>query len=295
MLSILIPTYNYSLVTLLRALKAQIRQLETPVEVLVCDDCSTLEDVYTANKQLAQEHGFTIWQNPTNQGRTATRDELAKKAKYDWLLFLDADVLPKNSNFLKSYLVHISANTDVIFGGISYQDKKPPKKQMLRWTYGTSREVKSVEEREKHPYFIISQNLCITKNMFFKCNTHKANGYGLDNLFSNKLKKEQAGIVHIDNPVFHLGLETSEEFLKKSLAGIATTVKLEEKGELDANLRPIQRVYNKLKAYRLDGLFSAITTLFSGLIKKNLTSNRPSLLLFDVYRLNHLIKLKKHD
>jgi len=295
MLSILIPTYNYSVTELLLRLKEQIMRLKQPVEVLVCDDASTNSLIAFKNKKQADALGFSYLQNSVNLGRTATRDVLANQAINEWLLFLDADVLPKNETFLKEYLAQIASQYSVIFGGIAYAAQKPPKDQLLRWTYGKKRETKSVTQRNLNPHFIISQNLCITKTMFLACNTQKQNGYGLDNLFSNNLKHEKASVLHIDNPVIHLGLETSVNFISKSLDGINTTVALEAKGAIESDLRPIQRVYLRLKKNKMLSLFTVFATLGSGLIKKNLASKHPSLLLFDIYRLQHLIKLKKHD
>ena len=295
MLSILIPTYNYDLSDLLTELKTQLGSVETTVEVLICDDCSSRLDLHEVNLEKALSSGFQYYRNKENLGRTATRDKLAQEAQYDWLLFLDADVLPAQKDFISLYLERINELYDVIFGGIKYSEERPSQEQLLRWTYGRKREVQSISKRNEQPHFIISQNLCITKEMFLKCNTITANGYGLDNLFSANLLKEKAEVLHIDIPVIHLGLETSDQFLKKSLEGIETTVILEERGEIATQLRPIQRVYLKLKRYGLIGFYQVFANGLEGSIKKNLHSRKPNLLLFDIYRLNHLIGLKKKN
>lgn len=292
MLSVLIPTYNYSILELLNALQEQITRLDKTVYVIICDDASTDLAIANQNKLKATTLGFTYLENTTNLGRTATRDVLANKATTQWLLFLDADVLPKNSLFIANYLEAINNQYSVIFGGIAYGDR-PEKEQLLRWVYGKNRETKTVAARNKTPYFIISQNLCVTKTMFLNCNTQKQNGYGLDNLFSNNLKQAHARILHIDNPVIHLGLENSEVFIAKSMEGITTTVLLEEQGLMEPNLRPIQRVYLRLKRVGLVGAFSAFVSLFNGFMQRNIRSGNPNLLCLDLLRLQHLIKLKK--
>ncbi|HBY66340.1 MAG TPA: hypothetical protein DEG69_00350, partial [Flavobacteriaceae bacterium] len=35
---------------------------------------------------------------------TATRNRLAEKANYNWLLFLDADVIPKYKDFIERFI-----------------------------------------------------------------------------------------------------------------------------------------------------------------------------------------------
>ncbi|NQX78481.1 glycosyltransferase [Gilvibacter sp.] len=293
MLSILIPTFNTAIGELLQELHRQIQADQLPARVLIYDDASSDQVIASQNKEQANALGFEYLSNTENLGRTATRSKLAEAAKTDWLLFLDADVMPARKDYLKSMLADIHDDWNVIFGGIEYAATPPKREQMLRYVYGKKREAKSAVQRAENPHFIISQSLCITKSMFQKCNTITAKGYGLDNLFSNNLKKQKARVKHTDNPVVHLGLESSDTFLEKSLAGIQTTMELEAQGKLEADLRPIQRVYNRLKKFGLTGVFLALSNAFSGAIVKNLKSNKPSLLLFDVYRMNHLIKLKK--
>ena len=50
----------------------------------------------------------------------------------------------------------------------------------MRWKYGHKKETKSVAERQKNPYSIVSSSLLIDKKVFFKNNTSKSNTYGLD-------------------------------------------------------------------------------------------------------------------
>ena len=292
-LSILIPTYNADLTALLQELDRQIQKDQLAVSVWVCDDASTDKSLQAQNKNISEQLGFNYLSNTENLGRTATRAKLAQMAPTQWLLFLDADVIPARGDFLNQMLSDISDELDVVFGGVSYADAPPPQAQLLRYVYGKKREARSASERTKNPHFIISQNLCITKSMFESCNTVTANGYGMDNLFSNNLKNHKARIKHTDNPVIHLGLESSEQFLQKSLEGIQTTVQLEAKGLIAPNLRPIQRLYNKLNKFGLTSLFLAISNGFGKSIESNLKGKRPSLILFDIYRMNHLIKLKK--
>ena len=60
-----------------------------------------------------------------NKGRSTARNILTKNAKADWVLFLDADMLPQTENFIADYLVEISKDdADIIFGGFSMQAAK---------------------------------------------------------------------------------------------------------------------------------------------------------------------------
>jgi glycosyltransferase involved in cell wall biosynthesis len=291
MLSILIPTYNYKVYDLVKELHSQIEVLSVPVEIIVIDDCSKLfrTENEAINKLTQSNYTFS----EKNNGRTATRSKLANLAKFQWLLFLDADVKPKRDNFLKEYLSYIQdTSNDVVFGGISYQDTKPSSDQLLRWIYGRERETKSVEEREKSPYFIISQNLLIKKETFLAANTITENYYGLDNFFSNQLKRQNAKVGHIDNPVIHFGLETNSTFVTKALKAVETTVIFERKGLMDTAERPLQKSYLKLNSLGLAKIFNFTISKFKGIMERNFLSGKPNLFWFDLYRLSYYIDLK---
>ncbi|WP_347374307.1 glycosyltransferase family A protein [Aequorivita sp. Q41] len=294
MLSILIPTYNYPIVKLVKTLYNQAIETNISFEILVVDDCSTKKELVSSNSEIENLSNCRFIQNEKNIGRTATRQYLAKIAAFDILLFLDADVLPEKTAFIKNYLSELKKNdADVIFGGITYEKLSPKKDKILRWKYGNDREAKSVSERKKDPYFIISQNLLIKRSVFLNANTTTENYYGLDNFFSNQLKKMGANVLHIDNPVIHFGLEENKIFIKKALAAVETTVILESKGLMDTNMRPIQKSFLKLKKYYLLNCFSFIISKFKKVMEQNMYSENPNLFWFDLYRLNYYIQLKK--
>ena len=118
------------------------------------------------------------------------------------------------------------------------------------------------------------------------------NTYGLDILFSNNLKINNITVTHIDNPVYHLGLEDNNIFIKKSLEAVKTTIQLERKGIISNDLRPLQKSYLNLKKKRLTILFSFFISIFKKIMERNFNSKSPNLFWFDLYRLNYYIELK---
>lgn len=285
MLSVLIPTYNYNIQELVKLLSYQLSNVDFDYEILVLDDCSTKQDLITSNQNITNLPNCFFYRNDNNLGRTATRQKLAKLAKFDYLLFMDADVLPKNNDFIKNIDIKKQTN-DVVFGGVSYSGKKPEPDQMLRWKYGSARETKSVQERNLKPYLsIISQCFLIKKALFVEVNGFLHNQYGLDVLFSQKLENKKATIQHIDNPIIHFGLETNKAFIEKTIKGLKTLFKLEQSGDIPNNYRPIQKARLLLRRYKLSYMFTKLIGLFEQMILKNLNGHNPSLFIFDVYRL----------
>lgn len=295
MLSILIPTYNFNITNLVETLSSQLEQVDFAFEILVLEDGSTINELIEINKSITQFSHYHYIQHTTNKGRTATRQALAKAAKYNWLLFMDADVLPQNENFIQHLDIE-NQNADVVFGGITYDNKKPEKDKILRWKYGKSRESRLVSERIKAPYLSIISGCClIKKEVFLKANSFLESVYGADVLFAQNLEQLQAKVKHIDNPVVHLGLETNSSFIEKTKRGLETLYQFEKENKIPDDYRPIQNAYQSLKKNGALRFFMAIIRTFEKALLKNLESSSPSLFLFDLYRLYYYSQLKKQS
>ena len=290
MISILIPTYNYNVFPLVEKLYNEISKAVISCDILVCDDASSIP--FPENESIGKFENVSYIVSENNLGRTGVRQLLAEKARYDNLLFLDADVMPKSDNFISPYLKEIA--NDVVFGGITYQEQPPPKDMMLRWKYGRERETVSVAERIKQPYLSINSGCFMIKRKLFLRVSEKLQfkKYGLDNYFKELLRKENATVHHFENPADHLGLESNEKFLQKALEAIDTTVYLEKEIRLADNVRPIQKSYLKLKRLGMTGLFSSFIFVFKKRMERNFVSANPNLYWFDLYRLRYYIQLK---
>ena len=232
MLSILIPTYNYNTLLLVKTLQQQAIKSKISFEIIVLDDASSDTQSSIENNKINTLEHCTYIESEKNLGRTATRNILAHKAKFNWLLFLDADVIPLNHDYIETYVKELNNKHDVISGGIVYETQRPTQNQLLRWVYGKTRESKSAKARNKKPYNIISANLLITKEVFLKANNFETNHYGLDIYFSYKIRELKAKVQHIENPTIHLGLESTAIFLEKSLGAIQTTYTLEKDNKI---------------------------------------------------------------
>ncbi|WP_299151191.1 glycosyltransferase [uncultured Dokdonia sp.] len=291
MLSILIPTYNTDITALVTSLLDQTREAGVVYELIFCEDASTLYQ--EQNSGLTAQPYVRALINKTNLGRTATRSKLAKNAQYDWLLFLDADVLIDNDQFIKNYLTALPSGDSIIVGGTSYVGI-PPRNKELRWKYGIKREAKNAEIRIEKPSYIISQNILVKKEIFINLNIVESRRYGLDNIFSYQIYHQKINVLHIDNPIVHTGLEENLIFLDKSLQAIDTLIHYERSGSVSRDFTSLQQAYQKLRKLRLDFVYPTIFSLFKLGIQNNIVSNRPSLFLFDLFRLNYYIKSRKN-
>ncbi len=290
MISILIPTYNYDITSLVDEIHKQLKKLNINFEILVTDDASTDKDVKEKNKTIEKLDFCKLISLEKNIGRSAIRNLLAHKANFETLLFLDSDVIPDDKNFILNYLNTLPTSSDIIYGGILYQKNKPNKNQILRWEYGNKREVATVSNRTKKPYIsFLTANFIIKKSTFKKIQFYDKipNILCEDILFALDAKANNIQITHINNPVIHLGLETSEIFLKKSLESVGIRQLFITKKILNPKDTKITLLANQIKRLRVRSFFVFFHKLSKSYFKKNLLSESPSLLFFDLYRLGY--------
>lgn len=294
MLSILIPTYNYDVRPLVLELQKQAEELNITYEIIVIDDCSNL---FITENQLINSYKncrFEILEK--NSGRSAIRNLLAKKAKFDHLLFLDADTFPTKSNFILNYISCITTEENIVYGGIEYEKIQPEKSKLLRWVYGNKREALSVEIRNKRPYLsILTLNFLIHKNIFSRVTFNETipNLRHEDTLFSYNLMQNSIKIIHIDNTVYHLGLDDFQVAIQKENDSILGLKYLIDQKLLPSDYVRLSNVYTKIKKLKLLFVFALFHQMMYPVFLKNLSSNKPSLFIFDLYRLGKMCSLEK--
>lgn len=291
MLSILIPTYNYNVFPLVEELYKQCSAVKDfNFEILVFDDGSAL--FHTENNKINGLNNCSYHIFEENKGRTAIRNLLAQKAVFDYLLFLDADVRLISADFIANYLHYCSQPENVVFGGCDYHKDSCSTATSLRYHYGKKREAVKSSERNQNPFkHILSANFLISKKCFLTLKIPDDNVYGMDLFFSYLLIKHQKKILHIDNPVWHCGLEENHLFLEKSLK----SVRLRKEQWL--NIKEISdnnsliKTYNQLNFFPLNSILKASFGIWGNTLKKRFFKPVPSLWAFDLYRLLYLFKL----
>lgn len=296
MLSVLIPTYNYNTLDLVKEIHDQCENEGIIYEIIVLDDGSTDSEIVENNNKINELTNCRFEKNKSNQGRATNMNLLYQKAEYDWLLFLDCDTFPKKKNFIKNYSKYFdNLSKKIFFGGICYKNTVPSKEEMLRWKYGRCREEIPVAKRKSNPYqATLTSNLLIHKSIFEKITfEEKIKEYGYEDLvFIENLKRNNFLVEHIDNCTYHLNYETSDIFLKKTEKAIKTLAFI-ERNKLTNEKTKIQKAYSLLGKIKLVWLFKFFFKSFQKLIYKNLISKNPSIFLFDIYKLGIYSILKK--
>lgn len=289
MLSILIPVLNYGISQLVTELHHQATNAEIDFEIICFNDASNA--YIMENRGTVEKLTYTkIIDTHVNVGRTQARQHLCNQATFDWLLFLDADVLPKSKAFIALYLNNISSGYDAFFGGFAYADEPPNKNNMLRWKYGIKFEEVDASKRNKKPYqLIISANFLIKKEVFNAVNSKiKRKSYGLDNYFAALLKQNNIKVLHLNNEVYHLGLENNQTYLQKTEEAVTTLLWVIKHTNMPKQTQKLLYVFDLLKKVKLNILMAFLYKHFSTTIKKNLLSTSPNIHVLQLYKLLYI-------
>ncbi len=295
MISILIPIYNVDITELVTELSNQVNQLEERFEILCIDDCSTETQVKEINALTNNLEVVKYSELNENVGRGNIRMLLAKKARYETLIFLDCDMKIVSPNYLQKFVEH--KEKKAVIGGITYSSNRPKNSDfLLRWKYGIQREKKSASERNRMRFsHFVASNLLINKEIFLSLPVdNDITGYGHeDTLLGLKLLKMGTPFSHIDNPLEHLGLDTAETFLEKSKSGTSNLATLFRKHICGPEIRLIS-VYQSLHSLGLSNFSFHLIKPFIPFIEKNLQGRDPNIRLFDIWKLFYFMKMYKY-
>ncbi len=291
MISICIGIYNYDVTRLVEDLTKQADEANIPYEIILLDDASKRE-FQLINAKLDFKPHVTYLQNFFNVGRAIIRNTLASKAQYPYLLFIDCDAQVSHPDFIQKYLAEIP--TKIVSGGTEYSQTKPAKDCILRWVYGLKREQKSAKERNKNPNFAFTPfNFLINTEIFNSVIFDESvQGYGHeDTLFGIELLNKHINIKHIDNPLIHLGLNSTDIYLEQTQNAINNLLFISQKidnPKVFIDSISLLKAYKKLQRKGLVTFYHKCYSLFEPLIIRNLKSGCPSIFLFDLYKLNYL-------
>jgi len=259
-LSLLIPVYNWDVTPLLAKVLAEVDQfaLTERLQVLVLDDCSSDPSLRAGNEAWlgAHERPYLSYRAlPENLGRAAIRNVLAGEASGEFLLFLDCDVLPDNPDFLSSYLAFAAqpacqdacqearhpersegsaspaACYDVVCGGVSYRSRVLMGREYDYHAYlGSRKEAKPASLRNRAPgRFLLTSNVMVRKDVFLSTPfDRRFVGYGYEDVEWGLRLAQNHRVLHIDNPVSHLGLVTKESAYRKMRESVENYLLLRE-------------------------------------------------------------------
>lgn len=217
-LSVLVPFFRDNASDLLFALDAQMKNLS--VEVLFYDD-GTGNAALTENMgkaTLAANGAFCLITNPENNGRSVARNALYEAARSDWVLFLDADMLPAREDFLQNYLSLIAVRAaDILFGGFEVETRAKDADRDVHRALSAVSDCLTLDERQASgPQYVASSNLCVRREVLDTEPFDSGfSGWGWEDSEWAARVAKRFTLIHVDNPAIHLGLETTDTLLRR--------------------------------------------------------------------------------
>ena len=295
-LSIAIPTRNDDCSqTVSKLLEQARRETSLDFEILIADDASDNAEGIRQLNIIGNQEGCRLIRLKENVGRAAVRNMLAREAKYDKVLFIDAGVDINNQDFLKTYILHAN-DADIVCGGWKTEVGAETAKANLRAKYELDCEKNHTPlQRNKHPYRSFrTVNFLVHKDILLN-NPFPADmtGYGYEDVvFGKQAEKAGCTVLHIDNPVVYKSYEDNEAFVSKTIQSVNTLYIYRERIGQYSKLHSIAF---RLRKLRLDSLMVFLYKQRSETWKKQLCGNCPSLRMLSLLKLGCYLSLLGND
>lgn len=291
MISVLIPNHDFDCLQLVRDLHGQLTDSGVPFEIIVVEDGSTryLEN----NRKMKELPQVRYLERKENVGWFKIRSLLPTLARYPYYVCMDSDSGVVRSDYIEKYLDFARRGEEaVVVGGKVSTPEMPAPCYSLRYTYESKRE-SSLDHKKGFITFNYMIPASVLRKISFDDGLTLRYGHD-DTAFGIKIKRLGVPIKYIDNPLVHLGLDDNRRMLQKAVSACGNLLVLHESGkypELPQESR-LLACYLKVRKWKAAWLVSAFHGLFSGLMLRNLQGLRPSMFVFDVYRLGEMLKIR---
>jgi GT2 family glycosyltransferase len=191
------------------------------VEIVLVDD-GTGDSALDSKVRAA----IDAWPGPgivvrfhNNRGRSQARNRGIQAARGTYLLFIDADMLPGDDQYLTRYFDVIDKEAAaVIFGGFTTKGVRVERDTKLNYSLAISSDCKPASERAlRGPISVASNNLLVRRDVFdVEAFDSAFTGWGWeDTEWAMRVVYAGYGLTHIDNPAIHIGLDSTKAILRK--------------------------------------------------------------------------------
>ena len=219
-LSVLIPFFRDDPTALIGVLEREAAGLGGRVEIVTLDDGGGVPSLVrrTALQVSALGAPARLVALELNQGRARGRNRLAAHARARHLLFLDSDMAPDAEDFLAAYLARIDRDDPaVVFGGFSMKQASRARRFAVHRALSLRGECLPAAMRSLQPEkYVYTSNLLVRRDVFeAEAFDESFSGWGWEDVEWGMRVARRYGVVHIDNPATHLGLDPTETLAGK--------------------------------------------------------------------------------
>lgn len=250
-LTILIPTYHDDASALVHALGKCAGAHR--VRLVIYDDGShdQVLEARLIQALLAFPGTARVMIADVNVGRSKARNILLSDAETDWVIFLDADMLPDDHLFLARYFdaVRQSTSPAVYCGGFSLKRAEVTDACKLHAAQSLASETISVAERNLAPgRYIFTSNLLVHKAVLHAVAFDGGyKGWGWEDVDWGLSVEQRYPVRHIDNSATHLGLDTDDALIAKYAGSGDNFARLAQRHPSASLTMPLYRVAKRLR------------------------------------------------
>lgn len=217
--SIIIPTYNRAeeIKECLHSL-SQLKFDTNRVEVIVVDDGS-VDHTEKVISEFSGNFPFSLYYfKQKNQGPSAARNLGIQKAKGDYVIFLDSDVVVPE-NYLSKIDEALQHDPVEAFGGPDKAHKDfPPLLKAIDYAmtgFLTTGGLRGKKGKKLAKYYPRTFSMGVKRDFALKIGGFSPLRFGEDIEFSHRIYKNAGRIIYIDNPVFHKRRTSLKSFFKQ--------------------------------------------------------------------------------
>ncbi|MCA8901336.1 MAG: glycosyltransferase [Hyphomonas sp.] len=250
-LSICIPTFRDDPSELIRRLTALPGARDC--ELLIYDDGSDDPDM-----SLRIAAAIMNYPGPAqfiaaarNSGRSTARNMLVSAASRDWVLFIDADMLPDDAGYLSRYLDFIEAQASpaVIAGGFSLKQAQPGRLQRLHAAQARQSDCLPATRRASDPgRYVFTSNILVHRQVLSGIPfDEQYKGWGWEDVDWGLRVASVFPIHHIDNTATHLGLDSDKILVRKFAGSGANYARLVHRHPVAAARMSLTRVARRVR------------------------------------------------
>lgn len=250
-ISICIPTYRHDVTQLMGALADCASSSLS--ELIVHDDGSG--DTALAERIVGRASytlaAIRVAFAEKNRGRAAARNAAMRHARADWILLLDADMMPDDAQFLERYLDTIDTIREpaVVVGGHSLRTSPRDKATALhRWQSLTSGCMSAEARSTSAGRLVFSSNVLLHRRVLERAPFDESfAGWGWEDTDWGLRAQKWFPVLHIDNTATHLGLDTDESLMRKYASSVDNFRLLTRRHPQEAMKMPLYRMARRFR------------------------------------------------
>ncbi len=262
LLSVVMPFFRYDPTPLLRRLDEEARTTGGAVEILVLDDgggdALLTERVAAAVASMGAPARLIALS--ANEGRAKGRNRLVARARARHILLIDCDMDPDASDFLRRYLSVVRQDVAVAFGGFSVDRADDGPQFALHRALQRRAECLPIAARLQTPKkYVYTSNLLVRRDVFAaEAFDEGFVGWGWEDTEWGMRVAARFGVLQIDNPATHLGLDTADVLAGKYEQSVRNFARVVQRHPETIRHYPSFRLARMLKRLPLLGVWRAV-------------------------------------